>query len=577
MESSPRAPAAAFSGSARRPESTRSGPEILAAVSLGLGIALRVLHLVSGRSLWIDEARLALSIGRRSYPQLVGPLDYDQAAAPLFLLGQKAVSQLLGMGEWSLRLVPFAAGIGTIFLLWKLANRLLPPLPAALVVSMASLGPYFVHYSAELKQYSVDVLVGCFLILSAVEWLGPPVPASRCRRLLVGGTLAVWLSATAPFVLAGVATGGVLRWPGMGRAARRYLVLFFAMWAASFGLAYLLAYRFASDNAYLSRFWSAGFVGLGSWEALHASWAAIRNLLCGLLIGWSTEWPLSPWSSLIASLLTVGLLVLCGIGLRDLRMRHGWWIVGLIGGGLGSALIASAFNLYPVAMRTMFFSAPFLLLALGGGVARVLADRELGARRWVAAGLVGGLLLPPLLWSLGRVANSARADGMRPAVQVFAQNASSGEPVYVFAGAIPAWLFYTTDWSKPDRGRLDRYAQVASSEGAAFENAPSRQQAVTAEGDHLVYRVGERLELLGLATGYDATYLAGPTRDAPDPGWMANEARRIHAVGAKSFWLVFSHFYGLEPYLVKELERRGARRVFDYQREGVLLFRYVFD
>ena len=60
-------------------------PDRPTAVLVVLGIVLRLVRYLDGRSLWNDEAQLALNVVSRSGLELLAPLDYGQAAAPLFL------------------------------------------------------------------------------------------------------------------------------------------------------------------------------------------------------------------------------------------------------------------------------------------------------------------------------------------------------------------------------------------------------------------------------------------------------------------------------------------------------------
>src|SRR5689334_23171439 len=75
------------------------------------GALVRLVQYASNRSLWSDEAMLALNIVDRSYLELLKPLDYNQAAPPLFLWLEKLAVQLLGNNEYALRLVPLTAGL----------------------------------------------------------------------------------------------------------------------------------------------------------------------------------------------------------------------------------------------------------------------------------------------------------------------------------------------------------------------------------------------------------------------------------------------------------------------------------
>ena len=72
---------------------------IATAMSVAVGAILRIRQYLAGRSLWIDEAMLALNILNRSYEGLFKKLDYYQGAPIGFLLIQKAVTNFIGEGD----------------------------------------------------------------------------------------------------------------------------------------------------------------------------------------------------------------------------------------------------------------------------------------------------------------------------------------------------------------------------------------------------------------------------------------------------------------------------------------------
>jgi len=152
--------------------------------------------------------------------------------------------------------------------------------------------------------------------------------------------------------------------------------------------------------------------------------------------------------------------------------------------------------------------------------------------------------------------------------------------VYVAAGAIPAWTFYSTDWSRPDRERVKLLNRLAAPGGQAFENAPSRGHPVGPdEGNALrnVGPVGE--ELLGIPSGIESRGLVGPTGDIrPDSGWATREAERIHDVACPGVWILLSQLRDVETeHLLDALQRAGGRRTFFDEPNGAVLTRFEFD
>ena len=67
-----------------------------------VGIFLRVWQYAVNRSLWFDEALLALNIVNRTFIGLTQPLDYNQGAPIGFLIIEKVIIQLIGNKDYFL-------------------------------------------------------------------------------------------------------------------------------------------------------------------------------------------------------------------------------------------------------------------------------------------------------------------------------------------------------------------------------------------------------------------------------------------------------------------------------------------
>ena len=78
--------------------------------SILLGLTFRIAHYCSNRSLWFDEAQLALHIVNRSFSGLTQPLDNMQGAPIGFLMIEKAFVSSLGNADYVLRLFPLLSG-----------------------------------------------------------------------------------------------------------------------------------------------------------------------------------------------------------------------------------------------------------------------------------------------------------------------------------------------------------------------------------------------------------------------------------------------------------------------------------
>jgi 4-amino-4-deoxy-L-arabinose transferase-like glycosyltransferase len=139
-------------------------------VFLLVGVTARVVRYLLRFPLWEDEAMLSANLDR-GFLALLQPLTYRQVAPPLFLWGQLAVVKLLGFNEFTLRLVPFCCGLGSLFLFRHLAGRLLKGTALVLAVGLFAVAYPTVRYTCEAKPYGCDLLLALVFLTLLVEWL----------------------------------------------------------------------------------------------------------------------------------------------------------------------------------------------------------------------------------------------------------------------------------------------------------------------------------------------------------------------------------------------------------------------
>ena len=147
-------------------------PQKLPYTIIGFGILVRLVQYVFNRSLWNDEAALALNIINRSYLELLQPLDYNQGAPIGFLMVEKLAVQVFGNNEYALRLFPFLAAIASLFVFYKLAKKCLQSRQAAIIaLTLFSTVHIWLQFATETKQYSSDVAIAVILyfILIGIE------------------------------------------------------------------------------------------------------------------------------------------------------------------------------------------------------------------------------------------------------------------------------------------------------------------------------------------------------------------------------------------------------------------------
>jgi 4-amino-4-deoxy-L-arabinose transferase-like glycosyltransferase len=542
------------------------------AILILLAAVVRLGALAQQRSLWIDEARLALNIASRSFLQLIPPLDYDQAAPPGFLWLERLAVDIFGVSETSLRLVPLLAGVATVALVLPLGRRVLGDRVALLGVLLCALSPSLIGASTEAKQYGVEALVTCLVVVALLQWLEEPSVGRRWARVLGIGVVGVWLAPSVVFALAAGLVAILLVRDLDWRVRLRASVQAVVCWGMSLAGAYVVVYGPASHSLYLRRYWSSAFLTPGREGVLLDAAIALRSVLWSPIFRdrFSDSNALGSVSLIVGVSLVLALTLT--LGARQVARHSPAPAAALVLLPPALMLLASIAGIYPISGRTALFFVPILIIMLAAGIDEA---SRLAVRRPVAVSIVLTPALLLLLVTVREFFGSDPREDVRPLVALLQQHRHPGEAVYIFAGALPAWAFYTTNWRSPDRDRLDYLRTIGSSGGPAFENAPNAFRGPPGGPEALVYRGPGGAEVYGYSSGLEATVFRF-RKSRPDSGWSESEAGRIRLAATPGVWLLFSHFHGPEGELLRAIEAIGGRSTFEDRRNGAALIHFTF-
>jgi hypothetical protein len=520
--------------------------------------------LLADRSLWLDEAMLALNILRRNAIQLLEPLELEQVAPPVFLLLERLAVSALGAGEAVLRLVPFLAGGLLLMVIWRVCAGLLRPGWALLALGLAAASPLLVSYSGEVKQYSSDAMVSAVLLALALGVFRSPEEPRRHWLLVGAGVLALWTSLPSVFVLGGIGLAMLLELRRTPRGLIRVAVTG-VCWGLALAAVYLATYRSSSRDPYLARFWADVYLDPRAPDFFQRLSTAVSGIIEGSFFGASLPLP--------APVLILALLITL-LGLVSLARHHGRAVGTLLIAPLALLGVAAVARIYPPAPRLLLGMVPILILGFAAGL-QWLADRApAGLPRRAVAGSLGLLAIAPA--NVGGVRAAVTPSDPAPAeaaVQELEAGRQPGDAVYIFSRVVPVWVYYTTDWAAPDRERVEWLLEAGRRIGPNSGNRPTRGTAVTVEGVELQRKGTYGTELVGIATGIEHPTPADG-RSTPDPGWAENEARRIIRACESGVWLFFSHGSdAAETALLPALEAAGLERRVETRRRAVRLYR----
>lgn len=131
-----------------------------------VGILSRLEGLLA-REMWLDETFLVSNFKENSGVMWVfKPLQHNQIAPPIFLFCTKAVTLFFGENEFSFRLIPFIAGIFSIFVFYYLSKIVLKTKPAIILANfLFSINFLLIRYTSEFKQYGTDILIFMLVLI----------------------------------------------------------------------------------------------------------------------------------------------------------------------------------------------------------------------------------------------------------------------------------------------------------------------------------------------------------------------------------------------------------------------------
>lgn len=411
-----------------------------------IGILLRLRQYLTGRSLWADEAMLALNIVNRELMGLFQPLDYDQGAPIGFLLVVKIFNLLLGRSEYALRLFSILAGILSIWLFYLLLKRISRGAGLITALALFVLNPRLIYYSSEVKQYIVDVVLSLALLLLAAPLLEGEGRKRDFVWLAAAGCIALWFSHPALFVLAGIGVTLFILYLKRGDFVHVWYVIGIGiLWLMTVGFLYLLILNDLQQNAYMQEYWQGAFFPVPPWS--DPGWFD-RSLTENIGIQFGIPY---------AVYFVFGLMLAGWVALWMSKRAYAI-AFGLI---LLFTLIASALRLYPVFERMILFLIPIGIILVGKAVEWV--EVKLQKLRWagklITWTLAAFLVFGPFVTSASYFIEPKYFEHIRPTMQFLDDTWKDGDALFVTNGAVPAFKFYAPAYGLADISFLSSQRQ----------------------------------------------------------------------------------------------------------------------
>jgi len=402
---------------------------LMAFAILLVGVFIRVKILIQNRSLFIDEASLARNLCEKNYVDFFSPLSYEQYAPPLFMVESKVLVQLLGNYEWAMRLIPFFAGLGSLWIFWLLLKEwVASPVVRLYGLSLICFSFLSIRYATEFKQYSGDA----FLCLAFV-WLAWKDRATtwnwrKCIVWAIMGGIGIWYSMPLVFTLSGV--GLFFLWEHKRSWLRICGVIM--IWLLSFSIYYSLILQNDIGSDYLESYFQHYFLDVLSLSP--KVWTNNLRLFSDLFRNVTDKTAISIGFGIISFIVGTYHLV------THKRSDAILLLVPFL-----TFLGACIFHYYNLMSRLTVFILPILTLIICIGLDRIWST----CNQWVKAILlllmVLGIINKKGLDYLGK---DMTFEEIKPCLEVLSQSIEPSDLLIVDHEAKPAFEFYRRDYAE---------------------------------------------------------------------------------------------------------------------------------
>jgi hypothetical protein len=402
-------------------------------VIICLGVVLRLTQYSLNRSLWVDEAALALKIIDRSFAGLLQPLGDSQSAPIGFLVLEKLAVIALGNNEYALRLPPCLSGMVSLFLFYRVAKRCVKPKAVSIALGLFAISNQLIYYSSEVKQYSSDVVIALFLYAVTMYIRRKSLTIPRIALFGVVGATAIWLSHPAVFILAGVGVSLTLfcvhrkEWTRAGR-----LSIVCLLWMSSFAASYFVCLRSVASNEYLLNYWGSSFMPFPPLCFSDARW-----FVSTFFEIFRSPAGLSP-CGVAAAMFLAGCISMC------LEEKERFFVLT---SPILLSLLASGLHRYPFSGRFLLFIVPSLLFLIAEGSEQIIDTVHNSAIIGIA--LIGLLFLHPILSAIDQLREPYREE-IKPVLSYIREHQRVGDVLYVDFGSRHPFKYYAESYGFSD-------------------------------------------------------------------------------------------------------------------------------
>lgn len=401
-----------------------------------IGVLIRIRQYLVNRSLWVDEASLALNILKLNYKELLGPLFNGQAAPPFFLLLTKLFTKIAGCNEFVLRFIPFVSGIIALILFYPLARNFLSKKTVPIAIAMFAFSNSAIYYSTEFKQYSLDLLFSVIILLFAIKVIRLNYIIKDCFILGIIGILSTWISHSSIFVLIGVGLAFIFDIIINRKIDRRIInyhnikkiIVIGILWAISFLLHYLLILRFIPKEHFY-KFWANDFMPFPPIKYEDFRWYIVNVI----------EIINNPMGFRLFYGFVIVTIIL---GIYKFWNRENKMYLYFLCFPITTVMIASILNYYPLHGRLIIFTIPIFYILIAEGACQFFEFFS-NQKKYLAILFISLLLINPVASGIRNLITPILKEEIKTVIEYCMKNKEEKDKIYVYYGAKNAFEYYT--------------------------------------------------------------------------------------------------------------------------------------
>ena len=426
-------------------------------VLIFIGIALRLYQYLINHTLWLDEAFIAINIIRSNYSELLSPLKYYNQAAPvIFLLVTKFITKVWGISEYALRFLPLLTGIGSMVASYFLGKKFLDKKSIPVFLTLIAFSRYGIYYSAELKQYLLEMFATIFILILASKIYESEYKLKFCLAAGFAGGFLIFCSYTSAFILAGVGIALFLSLIIRKREINNniifkknilYLIISGAIWLVSFIFNYFIFVKKSATPVFY-QYWK----GLYSFPPFPLKTSSdflwypktFLNLIkdpLGFTFHISNINSI-PYFIIVIQYAVVILMII--FGTYHIIKNKKWFNLMVIYLPILVIFIVSLLGIYPLYGRLELFIIPICYLLISEGSAEAISIFKRG---WKTIGivLISILIAFPIFYAVNNIINSQIRHETKPVMEYYIKNRQPEDKVYIYPSASeePVYTYYT--------------------------------------------------------------------------------------------------------------------------------------